>query len=91
MAAEMILDQRPRQYLLRLDEQDPEYMTVEDVKDYGVSAESLQAYQREVYASQGALPAPEVDRLIEENGQMFLPGCGGCNAADTASKQSGEK
>jgi hypothetical protein len=62
-------------------------MAVEDVIDPKVPAELLLEYQREVFAAQGALPAPEVDRLIEESHQKLLAAA--ASSGSTAPSESG--
>src|SRR5207253_2342675 len=42
------------------------------VKDYGLPAAALLEYEREVCAAQGALPAADVDRLLEQSRERFL-------------------
>lgn len=70
--AEMIISQPQQHCFLKLDTAKTLPMIVEFVKDYGLSAESLLEYQLEIYKAQGALPAGDVDRLIEESRVEFL-------------------
>ena len=70
--AEMIINQPQRHCFVKLDTGTTVAMIVQDVKDPGLSETSLLEYQRDVYKKQGALPASEVDRLLEESHQNFL-------------------
>ncbi len=70
--AEMIINQPQRHCFIKLDIEPTQPMTVEEVTDYGVSKQSLLEYQQEIYRTQGALPAADVDRLIEESREKFL-------------------
>ena len=42
------------------------------VREYRVPTDFMDCYQRRLYARQGALPAPEADRLIVESERAFL-------------------
>jgi hypothetical protein len=70
--AEMLKCQQQRHCFIKLDTEQTQPLMVPFVKDVRLPAESLLEYQREVYAAQGALAAPVVDRLIEESQQKFI-------------------
>ncbi len=57
---------------IKLDGETTQPLLVPFVKDHGLSEQSLAQYQRDIYEQQGALAAPEVDRLLEESRQEFL-------------------
>ncbi len=70
--AEMLKCQQRRHCFVKLDTSKTQPMKVPFVRDYLFSPEFMQEYEREVYERQGALPAAEVDRRIEENERRFL-------------------
>src|SRR5438034_9047225 len=70
--AEMIINQPQRYCFVKLDTKPTQALIVESVEDYGLSEESLREYQQELYQAQGAIPAAEVDRLIEASQRQFL-------------------
>lgn len=77
--AETLRCQQQRHCFIKLDREKTQPLRVPDVWEPGVEPETLLEYEHAVYKTQGALPAPEIDRLIEENEQRFLAeaGCGG--------------
>ncbi len=70
--AEMLMCQMQQHCFIKLDRAPTQPMWVPTVKDPGYSAGYMLNYQNKVYDQQKALPAPEVDRLIEESEQRFL-------------------
>jgi hypothetical protein len=70
--AEMLKCQQQAHCFIKLDMEKTQPLRVPFVKDPGLSPELLSDYQRDIYTAQGALPAAEVDRLIEESQQQFL-------------------
>ncbi len=70
--AQMLKEQMQRHCFIKLDTEKTQPLCVPFVKDPGLSPQFLAEYEGEVYKAQGALPAPEVDRLIEESRQKFL-------------------
>jgi hypothetical protein len=80
--AEMLKCQQQAHCFIKLDMEKTQPLRVPFVKDPGLSPQFLLEYQRDVYAAQGALPAAEVDRLIEESQQQFLAAAGQVIDAD---------
>jgi len=70
--AEMLKCQQQAHCFIKLDMEKTQPLRVPFVKDPGMSPECIREYQCEVYRAQGAIPAAEVDRLIEESHQLFL-------------------
>ena len=70
--AETLKCQQQAHCFIKLDMEKTQPLQVPFVKDPGFSPELLDDYQRDVYAAQGALPAADVDRLIEESQKQFL-------------------
>jgi hypothetical protein len=70
--AEMLKHQPQRHAFIKLDLEKTQPLLVPTIRDHFVSDENLSEYERRVFTAQGAIPGPEVDRLIAENGQRFL-------------------
>lgn len=70
--AEMLKHQPQRHAFVKLDLEKTQPLIVPWVRDHPTSEESIRQYEREVFKAQGALPGPEVDRLIAENSERFL-------------------
>jgi len=70
--AQLLNEQMQQHCFVKLDQERTMPLLVPFVKEYRLSGQSLLDYQREVYKEQGALPALEVDRLLEESRREFL-------------------
>ena len=70
--AEMLKTQSQQHCFIKLDTEQTQPLLVPYVHDYSQSPEYLLEYEKEVYSAQGALPAVEVERLIEESSAKFL-------------------
>jgi len=70
--AQLLKEQMQQHCFIKLGTEMTQPLLVPFVKDYGFSEQTLLEYQREVYKQQGALPAPEVDLLLEESRRRFL-------------------
>lgn len=70
--AEMLKYQQQRHCFIKLDTEKTQPLKVPFVREFGVPAEYLIEYERELYSRQGALPAVEADRLISESERAFL-------------------
>jgi len=70
--AQMLKEQLQRHCFIKLDTEKTQPLLVPFVKEFFISPEYLLEYEQEVYRAQGALPAVEVDRLIEESTTKFL-------------------
>jgi hypothetical protein len=71
-AAEMLKTQQQRHCFIKLDTERTQSLEIPFVEEYSVSRESLLEYENETYKAQGALPASDVDQLVEENEKRFL-------------------
>jgi hypothetical protein len=74
--AEMLKFQMRQHCFIKLDEELTQPMKIPFVKTYPLSQESLLEYEQAIYNRQGAIPAEEVDRLLEENKSRFLSAAG---------------
>lgn len=70
--AETLKIQMRQHCFIKLDDELTQPMRIPFVNDYSLSSENLLEYEHAVYQAQGALPAPEVDRIIEERETHFL-------------------
>src|SRR5207249_881673 len=70
--AQLLKEQMQQHCFIKLEAEKTQPLLVPFVKDYGLSEKALLEYQHEVYKSQGALPAADVDRLLGESHQKFL-------------------
>jgi hypothetical protein len=70
--AEMLKTQQQRHCFIKLDTEKTQPLLIPFVRDYSHRPADLLEYEKKVYAAQGALPAAEVDRLIEESATKFL-------------------
>lgn len=70
--AEMLKAQQQRHCFIKLDTELTQPLQIPFVRDYSLSDENLLEYEKEVYNTQGALPAHEVDRLLVANEERFL-------------------
>jgi len=70
--AQLLKEQMQQHCFIKLGTEITQPLLVPFVKDYGLSEQTLLEYQREVYKQQGALPAADVDRLLETSHRKFL-------------------
>lgn len=70
--AEMLKYQQQRHCFIKLDTEKTQPLKVPFVRDHALPEGSVEGYEAELYARQGARPAAEVDRLIRESAQAFL-------------------
>lgn len=70
--AQMLKEQMQRHCFIKLDTEKTQPLLIPFVRDYSHRPADLLEYEQAVYQSQGALPAAEVDRLIEASATKFL-------------------
>ena len=70
--AQLLKEQMQQHCFIKLDTDKTQPLLVPFVRDFGLPEQSLLEYQQEVYQKQHALPAADVDLLLEESRQKFL-------------------
>lgn len=70
--AQMLKEQMQRHCFIKLDTEKTQPLLIPFVRDYSRRPDDLLEYEEAVYQAQGALPADEVDRLIEASATKFL-------------------
>lgn len=70
--AEMLKTQQQRHAFIKLDTERTQPLQIPFVETYPLSEESLLEYEEAIYKEQGAIPAEEVDLLLEESETRFL-------------------
>lgn len=70
--AEMLKYQQERHCFIKLDNEQTQPLRVPFVRQYSQSDDSLLEYEQAIYQAQGALPAEEVDQVLEQNENRFL-------------------
>jgi hypothetical protein len=71
-AAEMLICQMKQHCFIKLDEVKTQPLLIPTVRDYSYLREYLPQYEKEVALGHGAIPANEVDELIERSEIEFL-------------------
>ena len=70
--SDALMNQFPRHCFIKIHNQKTQPMLVPFVRSYFLSPRNLVRYTGQLYAKQRALPAAQVDRLIEERQQRLL-------------------
>ncbi len=70
--AEMLKYQRQRHFFLKIDNEATQPLTALDVRPTAIDESKLEEYKCKIFQAQGALPAGEVDRLLEQRCLDFL-------------------
>jgi hypothetical protein len=70
--AEMLKAQQQRHCFIKLDYEKTQPLMTSFVDDNSISSDFLLEYEQAIYKAQGALPAAEIDLLLEEQSASFL-------------------
>src|SRR5262249_37238859 len=70
-AAELLKTQPQRHCFIKIDTGRTQSLEVPFVEEYSVARETLLEYENATYKAQGALPAAEVDQLVDANENRF--------------------
>jgi hypothetical protein len=70
--AELLKTQQQRHCFIKLDYEKTQPLQTLFVADHSISSDFLLDYEHAVYRAQGALPAAEVDVILDEYGRRFL-------------------
>lgn len=70
--AQMLKEQMQRHCFIKLDTEKTQPLKVPFVKEYFIPMDYLLEYEQEVYNTQGALPAAQVDQIVADNETQFI-------------------
>lgn len=70
--AEMLKYQQQQHCFIKLDNERTQPLRVSFVKPYSPFNDDVLKYEQAIYREQGAKPAPDVDRFLEDNATRFL-------------------
>ena len=80
--AEMLKTQQQRHCFIKLDTERTQPLMTPFVKDYSLPEEFLISYEQAIYQQQGALPAAQVDVLVDQQTSLFLASINSIRPAD---------
>lgn len=71
-AAEALIAQKPKFCIVRVDREHPQRMIVKNIPETNTTPEDLAEFVRETCEAQGAIPAAEADRIMQEDEERFV-------------------